>query len=190
MTASLTVPATAVSPVDRFLVFRRGRDGRDDHLHQTVLRRGLEPRDRSRQPREHDVARDRLGGDARAAAAEAGGGGDCRRGDLIGRSISRGKGGSPLDPHQSPPIRYGDRFLAPGIADAHVLEGGAREGSARCRRIAEQRPLLMTALTGDEAALARLLREEEDGEREADRQYWAPLRRRLEALRREHHERR
>ena len=66
----------------------------------------------------------------------------------------------------------------------------AREAPASCRRIAEQRPLLLTALAGDEAALARLLREEEDREREADRQYWAPLRRRLEALRREHHERR
>ena len=40
------------------------------------------------------------------------------------------------------------------------------------------------------AAVARLLREEEDREREADRQYWAPLRSRLEALRREHHDRR
>ena len=66
----------------------------------------------------------------------------------------------------------------------------AREAPASCRRLAEQRPLLLTALTGDAAALARLLREEEDREREADRQYWAPLRRRLEALRREHHERR
>ena len=38
--------------------------------------------------------------------------------------------------------------------------------------------------------LERLLREEEDRERETDRQYWAPLRSRLEALRREHHDRR
>lgn len=66
----------------------------------------------------------------------------------------------------------------------------AREAPASCRRVAEQRSLLLTALTGDEAAVARLLREEEDREREADRQYWAPLRRRLEALRREHHDRR
>jgi hypothetical protein len=66
----------------------------------------------------------------------------------------------------------------------------AREAPASCRRIAQQRPLLMTALAGDEAAVARLLREEEDREREADRQYWAPLRRRLEALRSEQHDRR
>lgn len=66
----------------------------------------------------------------------------------------------------------------------------AREAPASCRRMAEKRPLLTAALAGDEVAVARLLREEEDREREADRQYWAPLRRRLEALRREHHDRR
>lgn len=43
----------------------------------------------------------------------------------------------------------------------------ARDAPASCRRIAEQRPLLLTALAGDEAALARLLREEQDREREA-----------------------
>jgi hypothetical protein len=66
----------------------------------------------------------------------------------------------------------------------------AREAPANCRRMAKTRPLLTAASAGDEAALARLLRAEEEREREADRQYWAPLRRRLEALRREHHDRR
>lgn len=66
----------------------------------------------------------------------------------------------------------------------------AREAPASCRRIAAERPLLMAALSGDEAEVTRLLREEEDREREADRRYWAPLKLRLEALRREHHERR
>jgi hypothetical protein len=56
--------------------------------------------------------------------------------------------------------------------------------------MAEKRPLLTAASAGDEAAVARLLREEEDREREADRQSWAPLRRRLEALRRDRHEHR
>ncbi len=47
---------------------------------------------------------------------------------------------------------------------------------------AGDRPLL--ALTGgDEAALVAALREEEQREREADRQYWAPLRAELEQLR-------
>ena len=70
------------------------------------------------------------------------------------------------------------------------LKQVAREAPASCRRIAAERPLLMAALSGDEAVVARLLREEEDREREADRHYWAPLKLRLEALRREYHERR
>jgi hypothetical protein len=65
----------------------------------------------------------------------------------------------------------------------NLLTELARDVPADCRRIANQRPLLSTALAGDEAAVARLLREEEEREREADRQYWAPLRRRLETLR-------
>lgn len=65
----------------------------------------------------------------------------------------------------------------------------AREAPASCLRMVETRPLLTAAMAGDEAALARLLRAEEEREREADRQYWAPLRRQLEALRREHHAR-
>jgi len=66
----------------------------------------------------------------------------------------------------------------------------ASESPDATRRVAVQRPLLIAALTGDEAGVARLLREEEDREREADRRYWAPLRSRLEGLRREHADRR
>ncbi|MEX0669849.1 MAG: hypothetical protein WD060_05275 [Pirellulales bacterium] len=62
----------------------------------------------------------------------------------------------------------------------------ACESPAAYRRMAERRKLLDAAIEGHEAEVARLLRDEEDREREADRQYWAPLRRRLEALRREH----
>ena len=45
------------------------------------------------------------------------------------------------------------------------------------------RPLLAHALAGDVAAVAAGLRVEEDAEREADRAYWAPLRRELEQMR-------
>jgi len=45
------------------------------------------------------------------------------------------------------------------------------------------RPLLTTALDGDEPLLAASLHQEECAERELDRQYWAPLRAELEALR-------
>jgi hypothetical protein len=45
------------------------------------------------------------------------------------------------------------------------------------------RPLLTLAAGGDEAALVAALEAEEKAEREADRAYWAPLRRELEQLR-------
>ncbi len=54
-----------------------------------------------------------------------------------------------------------------------------------CRRVQATRELLIFALTGDEAALRQGLRAEEDAEREADRQYWLPLKHELERLRRE-----
>lgn len=46
------------------------------------------------------------------------------------------------------------------------------------------RPLLDLALPGQEAALEKALRAEEDKEREADRLYWLPLKKELEQLRR------
>ena len=66
----------------------------------------------------------------------------------------------------------------------------ARESPEAVGRALPLRPLLAAATTGAEAELARLLREEEDREREDDRRYWAPLRGRLEALRREEADRR
>lgn len=54
-------------------------------------------------------------------------------------------------------------------------------------RIAPSRPLLTLAIEGNEEGIKRLLREEEDRERELDRQYWAPLKTELEAWRRGHH---
>lgn len=52
-------------------------------------------------------------------------------------------------------------------------------------RMSAQRPLLKAALQGDQDEVQRLLREEEDREREADRRYWKPLRDELETWRRE-----
>jgi hypothetical protein len=46
-----------------------------------------------------------------------------------------------------------------------------------------KRPLLELALTGRSYLLADALLAEEQKEREADRQYWAPLRKELESLR-------
>lgn len=52
-----------------------------------------------------------------------------------------------------------------------------------CRRLEPVRPLLAAARAGDRGQLASALRAEEDAEREADRRYWAPLKRELEQLR-------
>jgi len=45
------------------------------------------------------------------------------------------------------------------------------------------RPLLKTLNSGNESLLAELLIEEEQQIREADRRYWAPLKKELETLR-------
>jgi len=66
----------------------------------------------------------------------------------------------------------------------------AGDSPSAARRLVPQRPLLAAAVTGDEVEVARLLREEEDRERDADRLYWAPRRSRLESLRREFADRR
>jgi hypothetical protein len=49
--------------------------------------------------------------------------------------------------------------------------------------LVRQRPLLKALHNEDESLLARLLIEEEQKEREADRDYWKPLRKELETLR-------
>jgi len=59
----------------------------------------------------------------------------------------------------------------------------ARRHPALCRRLAPKRGLLAYARLSDSPGLERGLREEEDRERQADRLYWLPLRRELEALR-------
>ena len=49
--------------------------------------------------------------------------------------------------------------------------------------ISVSRPLLISAIEGNQAEVQRLLRDEEDREKELDRQYWTPLRLELEAWR-------
>ena len=50
-------------------------------------------------------------------------------------------------------------------------------------QISQNRPAISAALQADESATEAALRIEEDAERHADRAYWAPLKRELEALR-------
>ena len=47
-------------------------------------------------------------------------------------------------------------------------------------RMSIKRPLLSSAIQGNQEEVRTLLRDEEDKEMEADRQYWAPLRKELE----------
>jgi len=49
--------------------------------------------------------------------------------------------------------------------------------------MSKERPLLSDAISGNHEELQRLLRDEEDREREADRLYWEPLKRQLEEWR-------
>ena len=65
---------------------------------------------------------------------------------------------------------------------ALLIESAGRF-SDRAHALAPSRPLLLHALSGDEHAVADALTAEEDAERKADREYWAPLRAELEALR-------
>jgi hypothetical protein len=58
------------------------------------------------------------------------------------------------------------------------------------RAEAKRRPLIEAALSGDAAGVDRMLREELERERELDRQYWLPLRKELEQLRRKEVKRR
>jgi len=64
-----------------------------------------------------------------------------------------------------------------------------RRRPALARRLAVARPLLSIAATGDLERLERGLRREQEAERAADRKYWAPLRKELELLRRNHRSR-
>jgi hypothetical protein len=63
-----------------------------------------------------------------------------------------------------------------------LIELAARHGRLQKQSI-RKRPLLELARPGDELTLAEALLNEERSEREADRQYWLPLRAELERLR-------
>ena len=50
-------------------------------------------------------------------------------------------------------------------------------------QLVQQRPLLKALKSEDESRISKLLLEEEEKEREADRRYWMPLKKELESLR-------
>jgi hypothetical protein len=70
------------------------------------------------------------------------------------------------------------------LRTAPVLVEVAKRFSAERGQAARERSLLALAASGDEEALRTALKQEEQLERDADVQYWAPLRQELERLRR------
>ena len=72
------------------------------------------------------------------------------------------------------------------LRSPNLLIEVAKSNPDPVRELAGERPLLEWAITRDLAAgeLEKALREEEDAERRRDAEYWKPLRKRLEGLRR------
>jgi hypothetical protein len=76
------------------------------------------------------------------------------------------------------------RFWFQELRTAEILIELACKHASLCRRLASKRPALAHATNGDERALEHALQVEENLERERDRDYWLPLRKELEKLRR------
>jgi hypothetical protein len=74
------------------------------------------------------------------------------------------------------------RFWLAEARTPELLVELAERFPAECLTMADARPLLRQPL--DAVRLRDLLWEEEQTERAADREYWAPLKRELEAMRR------
>lgn len=72
-------------------------------------------------------------------------------------------------------------FLLRELRTPELLQQLVQRYPAQSARISAERPALQTT---EPEALRTALRSEEDAEREADRLYWAPLKRELEQLRR------
>lgn len=64
-----------------------------------------------------------------------------------------------------------------------ILIDVARTAPRIREQVQKERPLLEHAVAGSESRLVAAMRAEEEAEREADRLYWAPLKRELEQLR-------
>jgi hypothetical protein len=86
--------------------------------------------------------------------------------------------------HRGRPTPAQVRFWMFELRSPELLIETARRHPGACGRAARRRPLLEHAARADQPALEAALREEEAGEREADRQYWQPLRIELERMRR------
>ncbi len=88
--------------------------------------------------------------------------------------------------HAAAPDEAAVEFWLRESRSPEILIDVAMMHADACRRLEPVRPLLAAARAGDRGQLASALRAEEDAEREADRRYWAPLKRELEQLRHRH----
>ena len=77
------------------------------------------------------------------------------------------------------------RFWLAECRTEDILQALTEQEPELAREVAARRPLLNRVLTRDRTGVTEMLREEEDRERQLDREYWAPLRRQLEAWRHE-----
>ncbi len=86
--------------------------------------------------------------------------------------------------HREQPNRTQLRFWFLELRTPELLLELASSRPEICHKLVKARPLLKLAASANEAALIEALSEEEKSEREADREYWAPLKAELEQLRR------
>lgn len=100
---------------------------------------------------------------------------------MIRRLIEADIYSSPDDPSQDKIY-----FWLAECRTAELLISLATQYSKIASRTALTRPLIRLAIEGNRDKIQKLLRDEEERERELDRQYWAPLRAELEAWRRRH----
>jgi hypothetical protein len=87
--------------------------------------------------------------------------------------------------NQGSPSEDQIRFWLAELRTPHLLIELAEREPALCQELVGTRPLLGTAVAGDARALREQLRDEQEQEREADQQYWAPLFTELQRLRAE-----
>ncbi len=88
--------------------------------------------------------------------------------------------------YQRNPTRSQTAFWLKELRTPELLINLAQRYPRACSRLSAARPLLASALSGKPEEIAAGLLEEERKEREKDRQYWLPLRKEMEILRRKH----
>ncbi|MCA9225997.1 MAG: hypothetical protein KDA47_10320 [Planctomycetales bacterium] len=89
------------------------------------------------------------------------------------------------DRHQDTPTPQRNRFWLRECRTPEILVRLAAENPDAANELALERPLLLAAVQGDRQTLECELEAERLSEMEADKQYWTPLRKELEAMRRD-----